>query len=283
VWLFSRRNHLLPRCPPTSLSPEFLCRVVPPMAPKAKRSVSSLLRERELLNAQVRHVRSALRAASAAPRGDCPPASGGNARGVKLTPCNRQVAVTLYLMAGWSPAPAVDFLLGTGQQNGEAAAKGGSGLTAGEDLVGWLGETVEEWVLEIPVDDVVRMMRAEESPHKYAHKLATVYLRKWKLAQWVSHQNDVSGVAPSTGEMLRQHDALQEAEGGASDFAARAAAFQCRSRVWATRFRRRLGVNLATPVAEEPIGVEERQRKAPQACAFGCGRVPKVRTCAVPN
>jgi hypothetical protein len=90
-------------------------------------------------------------------------------------------------------------------------------------------------------------------------------------------------VAPSTGELLRQHDALLEAEGGASELAARAAVFQCRSGVWATRFRRCLGVNLATPIAEERIGVEERQRKAPLACAFGCGRVPRVRACAVPN
>jgi hypothetical protein len=124
------------------------------MAPK--RCLEELLEARASVGAELRAVRRELRGAARVGAADRADADAG-ALAARLTPCKRQIAVALYLMADWSPAPTVDFLY-------QECARGDMGDASVEgELKKWLEEAVEGWVLAIPEESLACMTSAEKS------------------------------------------------------------------------------------------------------------------------
>ena len=154
----------------------------------------------------------------------------------------KDVAMTLFLLAEWRAGAAVEYL--------EGLKPGHPGL---ETLV-------EEWVLATPQERINLMGEEETAPKASVFRYASGFYLKYQLARWVEHRNTEDGVAPPTSDVLRQHDIIAVEHGVGT--ASRRRIDIPRNRTWATRWRRQHRVVLGTPRVEEHQSVEEMRSKA---------------------
>jgi len=229
------------------------------MAPKAKRSVADLLEEKRVVKGRLAANREALRSLERAEREAIQQADDSIPR---VTPGNKAIALVLYSFAGCRVGPAVDYLL-----RPVCVARGS------EDAARRTYQTlVEDWVLSMDPSDLADLSFEDTTPSKHAFRMACSYYPKWRLGQWVSTRNTEDSVAPTTRQCMQQYDAfLREdlccREDGDSevDEGVRALGhgkMQPKDRMFASRWRRRVGVHLGTPKINEPSSREASRQKA---------------------
>jgi hypothetical protein len=229
------------------------------MAPKVKRSLADLKEEQRLLNQQIASNREALAAAERAER-DAADKSGGFH--LRVTPGKQAIALVLCSFAGVDVSPAVDFIFGS-----VSVPKGSEELAMVE-----IRKLVEDWVLSMEPRELANLAAEATTPNKYAFSMACRYYPKWELAQWVSAKNEDT-VAPTTRQCMHQHDVFLRAdyaEDGGSD-AVRMygrGRMTARDRMFATRWRRRMGLRLGVPKINEPSSLDESRKKAQYICYF---------------
>jgi len=112
-------------------------------------------------------------------------------------------------------------------------------------------------------DDELAALRDPEGPHGTAAlAAATAHVEEWRLASWVIEQNRTAGVAPTTASVLERYSEHCAHLPAAINPAAPHVLGSAAARLWASRWRRRLGGRVAVLRPRDQLPLDAMREKA---------------------
>jgi hypothetical protein len=200
--------------------------------------------ERDALNDEGRAIKKRLRLTISNELADAAAQSGQGAPCRAFTEYERQVALTIFMMAECCVSPAIAYM-------SASPAAGGN-----------LEELILAWASDRPPEELLTLAFTDEAPKRSVYMRASKFYAKCRLEDWIARRNDDQGIAPPTASVLHQHDALLAEHLGEGLLRSRGDMGLSRNRQWATRMRRDFCCKLGVPKFEEDLSAAEIQAKA---------------------
>ena len=168
-----------------------------------------------------------------------------------LLPLMLDTMLTIYVLAGYTPEPAVVYLQQCGRRK--------RWVQRSEDA---LARMVEDHFLQCDDARLASLTDVREPLDETILDNAARYVQEWQLVKWGTALNVEKGVAPPTSMLLSQARVIGLQTPSA--LAARGARWRMSARAsgWAARFRKRWNVRLGKLRAREWISAEDAHAKA---------------------
>ena len=168
-----------------------------------------------------------------------------------LLPLMLDTMLTIYVLAGYTPEPAVVYLQQCGRRR--------RWVQRPEDA---LARMVEDHFLQCDDERLASLTDVREPLDDSILGVAVRYVQEWQLVKWGIALNVEKGVAPPTSMLLSQACVIGIQPPSA--FAALGARWRMSVRAsgWAARFRKRWNVRLGKLRAREWISTEDARAKA---------------------
>ena len=125
-----------------------------------------------------------------------------------------------------------------------------------------LRRMVEEWFLEIDIDDFNSLCDADNPSDLVAMRHAMKFWHEWSVAAYIEDANFNKGVAPSTAAVLDRCEQLRAELPESAQPAAKGAVAQGKARAWAFRHRKRWGFSHGAIPTKDDLPAQERWEKA---------------------
>ena len=171
-------------------------------------------------------------------------------RAWKLTERLRRVALIAYVLADYTPEPAVVFLRNAG------GARGWPDVSDDE-----LAFMVEQLFLEADVDDIAALSDESDPLDCHAVRVAARYAREWRLVVWGRRLNDECGIAPSVRMLVDKAYELGVSSSSGVSPKPIGRAVGGAAKAWARKFRIRWDARYGSVKAQEVVPVEEMRTK----------------------
>jgi hypothetical protein len=233
------------------VSPTFLCFLhhLPIMELRS----DVLERRKSLLDREIRKIGSELRALSKRRR----VANSRAQRAWSLSALLTHAVLIIYILSGYAVEPAVVFL----QQSGRS--RHWPELPRDE-----LVALVERVFLDVDLTEIADLTCEDAPSDGAAMRLATTYLREWRVVSWGTRLNLDRGTAP-TVRMLVDQAHQQGAAPSRSPNAPRIGGRVCRqARKWASRLRSRWGARMGTVKLEDVLSADDVRSKVSHKLSF---------------
>ena len=163
-----------------------------------------------------------------------------------------KTVLILYDLAGFDDCAAVDFLAAAAQRrhwDPKPAAE--------------LRILVSDLFLAVDADQYAGLCDVDRPLDGDAMRDALTYWEEWSLTAWVKDANVRKGVAPSTDVILQRLEERRLRLPEAVRPPARGSVGEARSRMWASRWRRKGGGRCGAIRARDDVSVQEMRDKAP--------------------
>ena len=170
----------------------------------------------------------------------------------RLTAFVSDVALIIYVLAGYSLEPAIRFLHSVGQKRRWPQKS--------EDELGFI---VEQLFLSAGPDDTAGLADTTAPSKPAALRAAMKWVQEWGLVSWTRRLNEDKGVAPSTQAILEKAEEMRTRLPETARPAAQGTSAEARSRMWIRRWRLRWGGQLARIRLREELSQQDMAEKAP--------------------
>ena len=168
----------------------------------------------------------------------------------KLTERLQRIALIAYVLADYTPEPAVVFLRNAGGARGWPDAS--------DDELAFM---VEQLFLEADVDEVAALSDESDPLDYHAVRVAARYAREWRLVVWGRRLNEDCGIAPSVRMLVDKAFELGVSSSSGVSPKPIGRAVGSAAKAWARKFRIRWGARYGSVKAQEVVPVEEMRTK----------------------
>ena len=169
----------------------------------------------------------------------------------QLTPWQKSVAVTIYLLAAYQAEPVVPFLRATAKKRRWAAK--------GDDEMERLAEDL---FVGSDVDQLAAMADLESPQDPAVAKEALKYVEEWRILAHARDMNHRLGIAPSTDHILQQLEANRLQIPEPLRPPSRGTVAEAKAKMWARRWRLRSGARHGKLRVSDDVPLAEMQQKA---------------------
>ena len=163
----------------------------------------------------------------------------------------QRVVLIIYALAAYEAEPAVKYLATRGRVHHWPEK-------AEEELEAMVGDLF----LAVDERELAALTNPENPLDKDAFRSALGFVEQWRLVVWSKTLNRNQGVAPSCGSVLERYDGRLSLVPADVRPALLGAAFACKARMWALRWRRRWGGRHSKIRVRNDVSVEELRGKA---------------------